>query len=152
MPRRGPGGLPSYGDLTARSGAVRGDPASQLDGDIARMLGGLETRVEALEKRATDKWTLSAHVRVGESDEEAIARTAAEEGIPLDQLAAATLWYTQAHLHGPTDLPIARDVDFLPHDGIETLKGYVSLEDTIRWLDENSERDASIGCGDPDMI
>jgi hypothetical protein len=40
MPRRGPGSLHSYGDLTARNRAVRGELASQLDGDIARMLGG----------------------------------------------------------------------------------------------------------------
>jgi hypothetical protein len=39
-PRRGPGRLHSYGDLTAGSRPGRGDLASQPDGDIARMLRG----------------------------------------------------------------------------------------------------------------
>lgn len=46
MPRCAPRNLPSYGDLTAGRRAEGGDLASQLDGDIARMLGGVAAKAD----------------------------------------------------------------------------------------------------------
>jgi len=92
-------------------------------------VSSLETRISKLERSQTAiKHLLYVGVRPGETDAAAIERTALAEGVPLIEVAAAFLLYKE-------EKPV-RVVDRLPHNGYETLRGYVDTATIIGRLEE----------------
>jgi hypothetical protein len=117
----------------------------------------LKRRIAALEKRAGPAIRLGVCVFLGEHDDAAIRRTAAENGFALDQIAAAVLFYNPEVPCPPTpawDAPAdqcrrheecyakwaaeirpIKQLCLRPHGGVE-LRNWVSIVDALRVINQ----------------